>query len=100
METTDFLGLQGKKALITGSSRGIGRAIALELSKAGVEIAIHYASRSDEAETLKEEIEKNGGKCCAVGADLCNDDCAEVIGAAIQKEMGHIDILVLNASMQ
>ncbi len=100
METTDFLGLKGKKALVTGSSRGIGRAIALELSKAGVEIAIHYASRSDEGETLKAEIEKNGGKCCLIGADLCNDDCAEVIGAAIKKEMGHIDILVLNASMQ
>lgn len=95
----DF-GLNGKKALITGSSRGIGKAIALHLARAGAEVAIHYASRSDAAEKTREEIEQFGGKCCTIGADLRNPNCAEIISAAVEKQMGHVDILVLNASMQ
>lgn len=85
-----------KRALVTGSSRGIGRAIAISLAKDGYEIIIHCAGNVAKAEETKSIIEKDGGNAIVLRADLCN---AENVKNLI-KEMGMIDVLVLNASLQ
>jgi len=85
-----------KKALITGGSRGIGRSIALRLAKEGYEVFINYVKDTCRAAETKKDIEKLGGKCTVVEADLCQADCAEKIFAVT----GNVDVLVLNASIQ
>lgn len=85
-----------KKALITGASRGIGKAIAKALSNDGFEIFINYLGSDEKAEATKQEIEKAGGKCTVVKVDLCKPDCAE----KCFEITGNIDVLVLNASIQ
>lgn len=88
--------LTGKRALVTGSSRGIGSAIAYELALGGAEVVIHYAGREDAAQAMKEKIEAIGGKCSIVHADLCNPKTYK----KLVQDVGDIDILVLNASVQ
>ncbi len=85
-----------KRALITGSSRGIGRAIALSLAKDGYEVIVHCAGNIAKAEEVVEAIEVLGGKASAIKADLCDVDNVKKLA----KEMGEIDVLVLNASVQ
>jgi NAD(P)-dependent dehydrogenase (short-subunit alcohol dehydrogenase family) len=62
--------LINKKALVTGSSRGIGRAVALQLAKEGAEVVIHYQKNKEEAEKVAETIRENGGRCYILQADL------------------------------
>ncbi len=88
--------LTGRRALITGSSRGIGSAIALELARAGADIVLHCAKTKEKAELLREEIRSMGSRCEILIADLCDPKQTEALGDA----MGDIDILVLNASLQ
>lgn len=85
-----------KRALITGSSRGIGKAIAVALAKDGFHVLVHCAGNLAKAEETKAMIEQNGGTAEIFKADLCNT--AET--AALAKGMGDIDVLVLNASLQ
>ena len=85
-----FASLEGKRALVTGASRGIGRAIAVELAEAGAGVVIGYRSGKDEAEALAVEI---GGR--AVQADVSNPDEA----ARLVEEAGDVDILVNNAGL-
>ena len=85
-----------KKALVTGSSRGIGRAIALSLAKEGYEVIVHCAGNIAKAEEVKTEIEKSGGSASVRKADLCDIDSVKKLA----EEMGEIDVLVLNASLQ
>ncbi len=85
-----FASLEGKNALITGASRGIGRAIAVELASAGASVVVGYRSGKDEAETLVAEI---GGR--AVQADV--SDPAEA--ARLVEEAGDVDVLVNNAGL-
>ncbi len=85
-----------KRALVTGSSRGIGRALAVRLAKDGYEVIIHCAGNVQKAEEVKTEIESFGGKAEVIQADLCNVEKT----AELAKKMGDIDILVLNASVQ
>jgi len=85
-----------KTALITGSSRGIGRAIALRLAKDGYRILIHGAGRIDKANEVKDIIIKNGGQAEIIMADLTNPEKT----AELCKAIGDIDVLVLNASLQ
>lgn len=85
-----------KRALITGSSRGIGKAIAVALAKDGFHVLVHCAGNLAKAEETKAMIEQNGGTAEIFKADLCN--AAET--AALAKGMGDIDVLVLNASLQ
>ena len=85
-----------KRALVTGSSRGIGRAIAVRLAKDGYEVIIHCAGNTAKAEETKEIIEKNGGKASIIAANLCNTEKTKELA----EKMGKIDVLVLNASLQ
>jgi 3-oxoacyl-[acyl-carrier protein] reductase len=87
---TDFCSLEGKNALVTGASRGIGRAIALELSRAGASVVVSYQTGADEAEALASEI---GGK--AVQADVSDPESAR----ALVEAAGDVDILVNNAGV-
>ena len=87
----------GKRVLVIGSSRGIGRAIAIRLAKDGFEVIVHCAGNTAKAaEETKAIIEKNGGKAEVIKANLCNT--AET--ALLAGKMGNIDALVLNASLQ
>jgi len=92
--------LTGKKALVTGSSRGIGRAAALTLAEYGADVVVHCAGRMDAAESAADEIRAMGRRALAVKKDLLDADCADVIWEAVEREFGGVDILVLNASIQ
>ena len=85
-----FAGLEGKTALVTGASRGIGRAIALELARAGASVVVGYRSGADEAEAVAQEA---GGR--AIAADV--SDAAEA--QRLVEEAGDLDILVNNAGL-
>jgi 3-oxoacyl-[acyl-carrier protein] reductase len=87
---TDFCSLEGKNALVTGASRGIGKAIALELARAGASVVVSYRTGADEAEALASEI---GGK--AVQADVSDPESAR----ALVDAAGDLDILVNNAGV-
>ncbi len=87
---TSFAGLEGKSALVTGASRGIGRAIALELGRAGADVVIGYRSGREEAEAVAAEI---GGR--AVQADVSDPASAR----ALVEAAGDVDILVNNAGL-
>ena len=89
-------GIIMKKALITGASRGIGKAIARKLAESGFCVYINYVNDEEKAQKTKEEIELSGGKCVLAKADLTKDGCAE----EIYKVTGDVDVLVLNASIQ
>ena len=85
-----------KRALVTGSSRGIGHAIALGLAKDGFEVIVHCAGRIDRAEQTRDEILAAGGRATVLQADLCDLSQTE----RLAREMGEVDVLVLNASLQ
>jgi 3-oxoacyl-[acyl-carrier protein] reductase len=88
--SADFCSLEGKNALVTGASRGIGKAIATELARAGASVVVSYRTGVDEAEALASEI---GGK--AVQADVSDPESAR----ALIEEAGDLDILVNNAGV-
>ncbi len=85
-----------KTALVTGSSRGIGRAIAVRLAGDGYKVFVHGARNMAKAQETAEIIRQNGGECDIVIADLCDTNETKKI---IEK-IGNIDVLVLNASLQ
>jgi len=89
----------GKAAIITGASRGIGAAIARRLAKEGAKVAINYASRAAEAEALVEEIKKAGGEAIAVKGDVSRKGDCVALFEATEKAFGNADILVNNAGL-
>ncbi|MEO0087774.1 MAG: 3-oxoacyl-ACP reductase family protein [candidate division WOR-3 bacterium] len=91
--------LTGKKALVTGASRGIGRGIALALAKQGAEVAVNYRSKAGEAERVVEEIKRIGRESFAVQADVSNKSEVERMFAEIKNRWGKLDILVNNAGI-
>lgn len=93
------LSLEGKTALVTGGSRGIGRSIALTLADYGADVAITYRSSTDAANEVKEEIEAKGRQAKAVQADAVNFDSAEEVIGAITDDWEKLDILVNNAGI-
>jgi 3-oxoacyl-[acyl-carrier protein] reductase len=93
--------LDGLTALVTGASRGIGRAIALELARAGARVAVHYRSAHEAAESTLAEIRSAvpGVPLLAVSADLTDPESAERLAAACRTALGPVDILVNNAGI-
>ncbi len=86
-------------ALITGGTRGIGKAIAIKLSKEGYDIAINYRKESEELNNLKDEIEKNNVKCELVQGDVANFEDTERFVREVVEKLGSIDVLVNNAGI-
>src|SRR5271169_4166525 len=95
---TMFTTLAGKVALVTGASRGIGRAIALKLAAAGCDIAANYYNSHDEAQTLCTEIHRMGRRAHAIQGDVANPESVDEIVAALRVQFGRVDFLVSNAA--
>ena len=91
--------LDGKIALVTGSSRGIGRAIALELARQGCKVVVNYRANASAAGAVVEEIRGRGGEALAVGADVSDFDQARQLVEATLEAYGTVDILVNNAGI-
>ena len=91
--------LDGKIALVTGGSRGIGRAIALRLAGEGAKVAINYAGNQTAAEEVKAIIEQHGGTAMIVQTDVSDSAAAAEMVARVHEELGGLDILVNNAGI-
>lgn len=98
MSATDY-SLKGKTALVTGGSRGIGKAIALELAEAGADVLITYARSSEAAEQITRHIKELGRNARAIQADAVDTKEAEQVMKIAQDEFGGLDILVNNAGI-
>jgi NAD(P)-dependent dehydrogenase (short-subunit alcohol dehydrogenase family) len=95
-----MINLSGKTAVVTGSSRGIGRASALALAQAGAQVLVHYSANEKEAEAVVGEIRKSGGKADKVRADLSKADGAHTLAKQVRVIIGNrLDILVANAGI-
>ena len=86
-------------ALVTGSSRGLGRAIALELGRAGYRVAVHYAGRESAAQDVAAEIREKGGQASVFGADLSDRAAASSLVDRVISEFGTLEVLVNNAGI-
>ncbi len=93
------LGLEGKSAIVTGGSLGIGTAIALELAREGCNVAINYRRHDTEAKQVVEQITAMGRKGLAIKADVSSYADAENMVDTVIKEFGKLDILVCNAGI-
>lgn len=93
------MSLQGKIAIITGGTRGIGREIALSLSKEGTNIAITYNSNDEKAQKLVSEIKENGVEAIAVKVNVVNSGEVANMVKAVEEKLGTTDILVNNAGI-
>jgi 3-oxoacyl-[acyl-carrier protein] reductase len=91
--------LEGKNAIVTGGSIGIGTSIALAVAKAGANVALNYRKHADEANAVVAEIEKMGRKGLAIQADVSSFDAAREMVKKVVEEFGSIDILVCNAGI-
>jgi 3-oxoacyl-[acyl-carrier protein] reductase len=92
--------LQNKTALVTGASRGIGRATALALARAGANVLVHYGRSAPEAESLVAAIRAKGGRADAVSADLGTSDGGPLLAKQVRSIAGdRLDVLVLNAGI-
>lgn len=90
--------LQNRVALVTGSSRGIGRAIAFRLAEHGVHLVINYLRKKSEAEDTAKEIRKHGVKCLVVKANVAVDEEVFAMFEEIDREFARLDILISNAA--
>src|SRR6204780_4971521 len=92
--------LQNKTALVTGASRGIGRATAAALARAGAHVLVHYGRSAQEAESLVSEIQAKGGRAQAISADLGTPNGAALLAEQVRSIVGdRLDVLVLNAGI-
>ena len=94
-EMKDF---EGKTALITGGSRGIGRAIALEFAQRGADVAINYRANSTAAEQTRRDVESEGVRCVSIRAHLGDSARISQMFARVEAEFGALDVLVNNAA--
>ena len=96
MEKSD---IEGKTALVTGGSRGIGRAIALRLADMGVKVAVNYKKSVESAEEVARTIVDAGGEALTVGADISVLDQVTAMVEEVNQAWGHVDVLVNNAGI-
>lgn len=96
MNTNQF---EGKSAIVTGATRGIGKGIALELARRGCNVAFNYSKSAEEADKLKSEIEGLGVKAFAAQCDVANTEAAAEFVKQAQAELGSVDYLVNNAGI-
>jgi 3-oxoacyl-[acyl-carrier protein] reductase len=92
-------GWREQVALVTGGSRGIGRAVARRLAREGASVCVNYVSRVDAAESLVADIRANGGRAIAVAADVSDDAAVEGMVDRVIAEFGPVTILVNNAGI-
>ncbi|MEK5184348.1 3-oxoacyl-[acyl-carrier-protein] reductase [Solibacillus sp. FSL W7-1324] len=93
------MGLTGKCAVVTGASRGIGRAIALQLASEGAKVVVNYSGSEQKAQKVVEEIKANGGEAIAVQANVADADSVQNLMKSALDTYGSIDILVNNAGI-
>ena len=92
--------LQNKTALVTGASRGIGRATAAALAEAGAHVLVHYGHSAQEAQSLVAEIQTKGGRATAISVDLESPDGGSLLAKQVRSIVGdRLDVLVLNAGI-
>ena len=92
--------LQNKTALVTGASRGIGRATAAALASAGAHVLVHYGRSAQQAQSLVAEVQAKGARANAISADLGTADGAAVLAKQVRSIVGdRLDVLVLNAGI-
>lgn len=96
----DQLNLTGRTALVTGSSQGIGRAIALMLAQSGANVLIHCRNETEAGQSVADEVSELGVQSGLLEVDLMNSDAARQLLEKATNRLGQIDILVLNASVQ
>ena len=88
---------EGRVALVTGSSRGIGRATAIRLASEGADVAVHYVRSAEHADAVRDRIRGLGRRAIAVQAEITDRDAVNKMVAQIESEIGAIDLLVNNA---
>ena len=86
-------------ALVTGASRGIGRAVALKLADDGLAVAVNYAASAEKADAVVDEITANGGTAVAIQADVSDPDAVARLIATVEEELGPVTVLVNNAGI-
>ena len=91
--------LNNRVALVTGGSRGIGRAIAVSLAEAGAAIAVNYRDKAAEARNVAETIRGAGGRAMAIGADVSQAAEVAAMMAAVERDLGPVDVLINNAGI-
>jgi 3-oxoacyl-[acyl-carrier protein] reductase len=88
----------GRTALVTGASRGIGAAVALQLAEQGADVAVNFRSKGARAQEIGAQVQALGRRSLLVQADLTDESEVNAMARAIRDEFGHLSILVLNAS--
>jgi 3-oxoacyl-[acyl-carrier protein] reductase len=94
-----MIDLTGQAALVTGGSRGIGRAAALLLAQSGADVALTFHTRADEAESTAREVQRLGRRAYVGGGDLADPEVVDRLVAGVKREFGGLDIFVANAGV-